>query len=129
MQFIEQNVNILPRSYWAEARNLFNFIQYKFYPKKLKKEKFQCRCSLQYAGRININDFYKLGLIYFNVSVIIFLCLEPLWETGVIHGKLLRENSHKSERVIYEFKNNFVLHTRKIIFLLPFIVIWENNVS
>jgi len=27
MQFIVQITNILPRSYWAEARNLFTFIQ------------------------------------------------------------------------------------------------------
>ena len=79
MQIIVQNMDILPRSFELEQRQevFFPFYTVQICTKKDKME-FQCRCALQYAGRISINDFNKLRLTYFNVDVITFICLEPL---------------------------------------------------
>jgi len=65
MQFIVHKMNILPRSYWAEARNLFQYIQYNFIQKENINE-FQYQCALQNTGRFNINDINRLRITYLN---------------------------------------------------------------
>jgi len=57
------------------------------------------------------NDFNKLGLIYFNVSAITFLYLEPLWETGENQGNSLKMNAYNTDDELNEL-NKILVHKR-----------------
>ena len=111
MQCIGQNMNILPRFYWADERIMFNCIQYILLPKNKKKKKFQCRCALLYTGRVILSSFNKLRLIYFNVSDITFLCLE-LFERLVKYTENCSKKAYNTEGEFYEFNKKIIVHSR-----------------
>jgi hypothetical protein len=82
MQIIVQNVNILPRSYWTKARNLFRYIQYKCVPKIRKKKSSNEDSDCITQDVLSYTTVNKLHLTYHKVCDLTSLCLEPFWETG-----------------------------------------------